>query len=149
MENLPKDQVREINFVFPDINKEYGEIERVAQKYNPDNPEIFAQQLYQKAQASTLTDLTEDMWSVLDNTDSFDIPLDGWGNVAEQVDHVNKETGSARSWQDLKQKIEQSQELDAPIVLKFKDGLHLVSGNTRLMVARAQGKTPKILLVEM
>ena len=93
--------------------------------------------------------MTEDLWSTLDNTDSFDIPLDGWEKVAEHIDHTNQETGAARSWQDLKLKMEQGQKLDAPIVLKYQEGLHLVSGNTRLMVARALEKTPKILLVDM
>lgn len=89
------------------------------------------------------------MWGTLDNTDSFDIPSEGWEKVAEHIDHTNQETGATRSWQDLKQKMEQGRELDAPIVLKYQNELHLVSGNTRLMVARALGKTPKILLVEM
>jgi len=85
----------------------------------------------------------------LDNTDSFDITPEGWEKVAENIDYTNQETGAKRSWQDLKQKTEQGQELDAPIVLKYQDELHLVSGNTRLMVARALGKTPKVLFVEM
>lgn len=62
---------------------------------------------------------------------------------------TNKETGANISWEDLRQKIEQGQELDAPIVLKLLNEIHLVSGNTRLMVARALNKTSKVLLVEM
>lgn len=149
MEGLPKIKSKEVTFILPDINKERGEIGRVAQKYSLDNPEAFARQLYDKAQESALVDLTEDMWSILDNTDSFDIPPDGWEKVAGHVDYTNQETSATRSWQDLKQKMEQGQELDAPIILKYQDKLHLVSGNTRLMVSRALGKTPKILLVEM
>lgn len=149
MEGLPKIESKEVSFVFPNIAKERGEIERVAQRCSPDDPENFAMELYKKAQGSALVDLTEDNWSVLDNTDSFDIPFEGWEKVAEHIDHTNQETGATRSWHDLKQKMEQGQELDAPIVLKYQDELHLVSGNTRLMVARALGKIPKILLVEM
>ncbi len=149
MEGLPKIESKEDAFIFPDINKERGEIRRVAQKYSPGDPEAFARQLYEKARQSKLVDLTEDMWSALDNTDSFDIPPEGWEEVVEQIDHTNQETGATRSWQDLKQKMEQGQDLDAPIVLRHSNELHLVSGNTRLMVARALGKTPKILLVEM
>lgn len=149
MEDLLKIESKEVTFVFPNIDKERGEIGRVAQKYNPDDPETFARQLYEKARESMLVGLTENMWSTLDNTDSFDIPPKGWETVAEHIDYTNQQTGATRSWQDLKQKMEQGQELDAPIVLKYQDKLHLVSGNTRLMVARALEKTPKILLVEM
>ncbi len=149
MEGLPKIESKESSFVFPNLAKERGEIERVAQKYSPSDPETFARELYVKAQESVLVDLTENMWSVLDNTDSFDISPEGWEEVNEHIEHTNKETGATRNWQDLKQKMEQGQELDAPIVLKHQDEMHLVSGNTRLMVARALGKTPKILFVEM
>ncbi len=149
MERLPKLVPKAGYFVFPNLAKERGEIERVAQKYSPNNPEAFARELYIKAQESVLIDLTENMWRILDNTDSFDISPEDWEKVNEHIEHTNKEAGATRNWQDLKQKVEQGQELDAPIVLKYQDELHLVSGNTRLMVARALGKTPKILFVEM
>lgn len=149
MEGLSNIESKEVSFVFPSVDKERGEIWRVAQKYNPNHPELLAQQFYEKVQESILVNLTEDMWSVLDNTDSFDISLADWDQVAAHVDHTNRETGAARNWQDLRQKMEQGQGIDAPIVLRYQDELHLVSGNTRLMVARALGKTPKILLVEL
>ncbi len=136
-------------FNFPNIEKELGEIERVAQKYSPQDPKDFVHAFYKKAEQGTLIDLTEEMWSTLDNTDSFDIPRNGWEKVAEHIDYTNQGTETARSWEKLKQIMEQGQELDAPIVLKHLDETHLVSGNTRLMVARALGKTPRILLVEM
>ncbi len=139
----------ERGFVFPDIEKERGEIERVAQKYNPQNPEVFVRNFYEKAQQASLVDLTEEMWSILDNTDSFDISGSGWKEIAGHINHTNQETGSIRDWEDLKRKMEQGQALDAPIVLKYSDDLHLVSGNTRLMVARALTKIPQVLLVEM
>ena len=150
MEGLPEKELKnEAVFVFPSVEKEPGEIEKVARKYNPQNPEAFVCIFYERAQQVRLVDLTEDMWGTLDNTDSFDIPRNGWEQVAEHIDYTNQETGANRNWEDLRQKMEQGQELDAPIVLKHSDEIHLVSGNTRLMVARALGKTPKILLVEM
>ncbi|HBD24442.1 MAG: hypothetical protein A2566_01465 [Candidatus Zambryskibacteria bacterium RIFOXYD1_FULL_40_13] len=136
-------------FIFPDIEKEHGEIERVAQKYSPQNPEAFIRTFYEKVQSSRIVDLTEEMWATLDNTDSFDIPHDGWEQVKGHIDHTNQETRASRSWEELKQKMELGQELGAPIILKYFNETHLVSGNTRLMVARALRKTPKILLVEM
>lgn len=136
-------------FTFPDITKEAGEIERVAKQYDPEHAEAFALKFVEKAKQSKLIDMTEEMWSKLENTDSFDISKDGWDKVSEHVDHGNKESGANRDWQDIKQKMEQAVVLDAPIILKRLNELHLVSGNTRLMVARALGKIPKVLLVEM
>lgn len=136
-------------FVFPDINKEMGEIERTSTNYNPKDPEVFIRAFIEKAKESRLFNLTEEMWSELENTDSFDILKDNFEKVKEHTEYYNKETSSNRDWQDLKQKMEQGQELDAPIILKYLNKLHLVSGNTRLMLARALGKTPKVLLVEM
>lgn len=150
MEDFSKSESKiEAHFVFPDIQREMGEIERVAQKYSPQNPAAFVDAFYEEAQRAQLVDLTEDMWSALDNTDSFDIPLNGWEQIAEHVDHINQETGATRSWEVLRQKMEQGQDLDAPIILKRADKIHLVSGNTRLMVARALDKTVKVLLVEL
>jgi hypothetical protein len=149
-EGFPKKEMNiKTLFAFPDIEKESGEIERVAEKYAQQNPEEFMRTFYEKVQEATLVKLTEEMWSVLDNTDSFGIPYDGWEQVAEHVEHTNHETGSSRDWEELRQKMEDGQELDAPIVLKYHDELHLVSGNTRLMVARALGKSAHIVLVEM
>jgi hypothetical protein len=145
LNNSPKKE----QFIFPDIMKESGEIKRVAQKYAPQNVEGFGRAFFEKAKQGKLTDLTEDVWSVLENTDSFDIPKDGWEKVAEHIDYTNAETGANRNWQDVKQKMEEGKEMDAPIILKYGNEVHLVSGNTRLMVARASGKTPKVLIVEM
>ncbi len=150
MEGFPKiESQNEPTFIFPGVKKELGEVERVAQKYNPENPAAFIGAFSERAEQAPLVDLTEEMWSILDNTDSFDIRRNGWEQIAEHVNHTNKETGATRSWEDLRGKMEQGQELDAPIVLKYSNEIHLVSGNTRLMVARALGKIPKVLFVEM
>lgn len=150
MEQLPGENLEtKAIFTLPTIESERGEIERVAQTFSSQNQEEFVRIFKEKAQEAELVNLTEDMWSVLENTDSFDIAHDDWEQVAEHVNHTNRETGADRSWEDLRLKIEQGLELEAPIVLKHSGRLHLVSGNTRLMVARALGKLPKILLVEM
>ncbi len=150
MEASPDNPNRdEAIFQLPNVEEERGEIERVARKYSPENPAAFVSSFLEKAKHGTLTDLTEEMWSTLDNTDSFDIPRDGWEKVAEHVAHTNTETGASRSWENLRRKMEQGGPLAAPIILRHGGELHLVSGNTRLMVARALGNKPKILLVEI
>ncbi|TRZ52621.1 hypothetical protein D4R99_02420 [bacterium] len=150
MENLLEKALQnETTFVFPNVKKELGEIQRVAQKYNPENPESLVDTFFERAQQAKLIKLTEEMWRMLDNTDSFDIPYNGWEQIEEHINHTNQEAEVARDWKDLKQKMKQGQELDAPIVLKYSNEVHLVSGNTRLMVARALGRTPEVLFVEM
>lgn len=54
-----------------------------------------------------------------------------------------------RDWQLLKSKIENGESLDAPIICQKGDRLHLVSGNTRLIVTRALGMLPQVLLVNI
>ena len=136
-------------FVFPNIKEEVGEIERVAQLYAPGNERDFMENFLEASKAEQLVDLTEDLWSKLENTDSYDIKSGDWGKVEEHINFSNTENDYNRDWNDLKQKIEQGQRIDAPIILKYDDTFHLVSGNTRLMVSRALGKTPKVLIVEM
>lgn len=140
---------KKISFVFPDLNKEKGEIFRTANHYAPQNNESFARSIFEKAKESKLVDLTDDMWSKLENTDSFSIPKNDFEKVYEFTKYYNKENNANRDAQDLKNKMENGQDLDAPIILKYKNELHLVSGNTRLMLARALSATPKVLLVEL
>ncbi len=151
MEETPKHETnREARFIFPDIAEQMGEIKRVAETFSPDHQEAFARALYEQALTAPLVDLTEEMWRDLDNTDSYEIALSGWDRIKEHIDYTNKKTGATRDWEDLKSKMERGQELDAPIVLKYNNNKpHLVSGNTRLMVARALGKRVKVLLVQM
>lgn len=54
-----------------------------------------------------------------------------------------------RDWQSIKSGVERGQAYDAPIVMKYRDTYHLVSGNTRLMVAKALGRKPQVWLFEV
>jgi hypothetical protein len=92
---------------------------------------------------ATLSSLSEDDWGRLENTDSFDITKGDWGTVEY---HSN---AGARDWKSLKTRLEQGQAVDAPVIFKKGETLHLVSGNTRLMVTRALGMVPKVLVVEL
>ncbi len=139
----------EAGFGFPNIDKELGEIERVAQKYSPQDVRGFVQAFCEKAKQSQLADLTEEMWSALDNSDSFAVPQNGWDTIEDLINSLNEETGSTRDWKKFKTMMEKGQKVDAPILLKRSGQLHKVSGNTRLMVARAMGRTPKVLVVEV
>jgi hypothetical protein len=116
---------------------EKGEFERVADTF-----EIDSSVLYFQAQNGSLSELNEELWNKLENTDSNRFEPGNWS----MVEQYSGQQSQPRDWGDLKQKLEKGTPLDAPIVMKFGDYYHLVSGNTRLMVARAMGITPSVWL---
>lgn len=134
-------------FVFPDASYEHGEIARVAETFGKENPKKFTDEFLEKAKASSLVELPEDTWSRLENTDSYDISAGDWETVEYHAVEGNPE--HPRDWKKTKEEIELHRGVAAPIILRMGDTLHLVSGNTRLMVARALGVTPKVLIVDM
>ncbi len=127
-----------VHFKEPDIFKEKGELERVAEKY-----EIDSSVLIYQAQQGKMRMLSESVWSTLDNTDSYDIEAGDWGTVEHNAFQVG------RDWQSVKTALETGVLLDAPIIMKQGDKTHLVSGNTRLMVARAMGIRPVVWVFEV
>lgn len=135
------------NFIFPEVNREIGEITRVAETFGKEDPEQFTKQFLEKAKTSPLIELSEEMWSQLENTDSYDISPNDWSSVEHHA--VEGHPDQPRDWRFYKAKMESGEEVASPIIFKQGDTLHLVAGNTRLMVARALGIIPKALLVEL
>lgn len=84
--------------------------------------------------------LTDDIWQRLENTDSNRFEAGDWKTVERFANSVQ------RNWLDLKKKLQACHSLDAPLVMYINGKYHLISGNTRLMVARAAGITPNVLL---
>ncbi len=130
-------------FVRPDIKKERGEFERVAHIFNVDADTL----MFLAQDEGVLQPLMEDMWEQLDNTDSNTFKhsdQDVWNKVRDcsEVQEVK------RDWEGLKRKMQNKETLDAPIIFKYGDRYHLIAGNTRLMVARALGIIPTVLLFE-
>lgn len=130
-------------FSAPNLESESSEIERVANEFDPTNKEGFILKFLQRARSAPLVAMSEQFWQHLDNTDSFQFGPGDWDAVARHADHYE------RDWQSLRQKMESGKPIDAPIVVKIENQMHLVSGNTRLMIARALGIRPKVLLVDM
>jgi hypothetical protein len=132
------------NFVLPtSFEHEMGEIERVAQTFAKGDSERFIRQFLEVIQNSQLTDLIDADWSRLENTDSWDIGVGDLDSVEDHSKHIG------RDWELLKTKLEKGGQVDAPIIIKIGGVLHLTSGNTRLMVARALGIRPKVVIVDM
>ncbi len=133
-------------FVFPSFEHEEGEIERVQQHFKIESPD-FVDRFLKRARAGKLIKLSDEVWDTVENTDSHsdNILRGDWDAVAECSDaHEVK-----RDWQTLKTKLQTGVRLDAPVIVRHGDVLHLVSGNTRLMVARALGIKPDVLIVDI
>ena len=137
----------EISFSFPKIEDERGEIKRVAHEFGEGNPQEFVETFIEQAKESGLITLNEEMWGRFENTDSFDIKPGDWETVSHHA--IEGHPDHPRDWNKIKVIMEQGGTLPAPIICQKGNRLHLVSGNTRLMTARAFGKTPKILLVKI
>ncbi len=147
MEKLySKKQLSSDVFRFPSLKNQIGEIERVANTFDTTNKKSFIEKFMQKARHSTLIGMSEELWKKLENTDSLKILAGDWDAVALHAYHGGD---SPRDWQSLKLRMESGELLDAPIVVKIGNKMHLVSGNTRLMVARALGISPSVLLIDM
>lgn len=143
-ESLPTTKDPAIQFVFPNIENESGEIERVAEHFKLDKG-AFCAEFEARATQARLEPLTEEVWSHLDNTESWsEIKAGDWDAVMHHA------LGNQRpEWVHLRQKIESGVPVDAPIIVRKGDYLHLVSGNTRLMISRAAGIIPNVLMVDM
>lgn len=137
--------VPEIQWVRPSLEPEMGEILRVAEKFSntSEHESAITEKLKNGIQNGVLVGLADDLWSKLENTDSWKI---GMGNFA-LVRSFAEEYG--RDDQKLLEAMRQGKSMEAPVILQFGDTLHLVSGNTRLMLAKALGKTPKVIIVHI
>lgn len=143
MEKLPS-QEKAPHFIFPSFEHEKGEIERVG-KYFEFTQENFLEMFLERARETKLTEFTEEQWASLENTDSFDIKKGDWDTVAMNADSKEE----PRDWQDVRKKLQNSTPLDAPVIAKIGNALHLVSGDTRLSVAKAAGIVPQVLIVDV
>ncbi len=143
MEKLSS-QEKAPHFKFPSFEDEEGEIERVG-KHFEFTQENFIEMFIERAQESKLTELSEQVWGSLENTDSYEVEKGDWSIVAEHADAHDPK----RDWEGIKSKLENKVLLDAPIIAKVGSTFHLVSGNTRLMVSRALSIIPQVLIVDV
>jgi len=116
------------------VAKEGSEIERTAQEFN-----IPLEDLKYAFTAGSMIILSDDIWSKLENTDSYDIKsLKDAIRLAKKYD---------KNWEPTYNAIKSGKTIDPPMVLNYdKTKYYLVGGNTRLMFYKALGITPKVLL---
>jgi cytidyltransferase-like protein len=116
------------------VATEESEIERTAEEFNLPIPDVrYA------FQAGHMVVLSDDIWSKLENSDSYDI------TSLEDAIGLAKEYG--KNWKPTLDAIKSDKDMQPPMVLNYdKDKYHLVAGNTRLMFYKVLGKIPKVLM---
>ena len=116
------------------VADEESEIERTAQVFNVPIPDMRYAFI-----AGNMVVLSDDIWSKLENSDSYDI------NSLEDAIELATEYG--KNWKPTLDAVKSNKNINPPLVLNYdKDKYYLVGGNTRLMFTKALGKIPKVLM---
>jgi hypothetical protein len=116
------------------VVSELGEIDRTAQEFN-----VPINDLQYAFEAGKENILTDDIWSKLENSDSYQIK-----NLEQAIKLANK---YKKDWRSIVRAIQDEKQLPLPLVLSYaKDKYYLVGGNTRLMFYKALGVQPIVLL---
>ena len=140
------------NWIRPDLQEERGEIERVVIEFlkkEPTTENISA--VVSALESAPVVDLSDEEWELLENTDShLDNVRPGHIEDAEKVNDVYNLELPPENRCDLKKTLAgfmNGSKMKVPTILKDKAGkLHLVSGNTRLMISRALNIRPKVII---
>jgi hypothetical protein len=123
------------------IDGEMDEIERAVQDLSRDGDiETTVKDVVSVFGKAKKVDLTKDIWSKLENTESNKFKKGDIKKVNALALKYNK-----TSPLKLKKAL-LSGDYDPPMILQFGDRYHLVAGNTRLSTAAALGITPKVLI---
>ena len=116
------------------VAREENEVERTAQTFN-----IPLEDLKYAFITGGMIILSDDIWSRLENTDSYNI-----NSIEDAVKLANQ---YGKKWKSTLSAIKNSEVLDPPMILNYdKDHYYLVGGNTRLMFYKALDIEPKVLL---
>src|SRR5438552_2779656 len=108
------------SFVLPSLETERGEIERVAITFAKNDPQRFIDEFLHRAGSTDLVELTDDILSKLENTDSVDVSKGEWNKVEANAAQTK------RPWEKIKAHIESGSPIDAPIIVKVGSTFHLV-----------------------
>ncbi len=154
MESEQDEKIIKLNWILPDIELEIGEIERVILGFiGKEVTEENTNQIIKILESASLVDLSDENWQVLENTDSFNNVRIGHIEDAERITeryNLALPDSNKRNFKNLLGSFKNGNKMEAPIILKNKTGaLHLLSGNNRLMISRALGIRPKVLIGEI
>jgi len=119
----------------PSLEEEAEEVQRTALELGLEPDKILS-----AAKDASLEILPEGLWSKTQNTDSFSV------STLEEV--IRLARGYNKDFASILRGMASA--VPAPIVLLRKgEPPYLIAGNTRLMVARVLGRTPKVLMVRL
>lgn len=139
------------DWIRPDMEEERGEVERVVREFlGKEATKENVDRIIQLFESAPLTDLSDEDWERLENTDSFHNVRAGHIEDAEKITeeyNLDLAQDNKRNFQNLLTGFQSGRNMKAPTILRNSAGkLHLVSGNTRLMISRALGVRPRIVL---
>jgi len=116
------------------VAREESEIERTAEVFN-----IPLEDLKYAFIAGSMVILSDDIWSKLENSDSYE--------VTSLNDAIKAAKGYGKNWKPTLDAIKNGTIIDPPMILNYdQNRYYLVGGNTRLMFYKALGIEPKVLL---
>jgi hypothetical protein len=116
------------------VVSEMEEIERTSDEFNVPIGDI--QYAFETGKENILSD---NVWSKLENSDSYDVQ-----NLEQAIELAGK---YKKDWKPIVKAIQDEKQLPMPMVLNYgKDKYYLVAGNTRLMIYRALGLQPIVLM---
>ena len=132
-----------IQWVKSSYSDEESEFERIGKEYS-NAADVKKNISYIKKQygVSKQINLTNNMWSKLKNTDSYN---------TKTIEGMQKAMKANKAFRDITRILKQffSGKVKAPIIMKLGDGSYeLIAGNTRLMLSRVLGLTPKVQIVD-
>lgn len=127
--------VSPFTWISPDLSEEKGDLQRVALQEHLEPGALLRQ-----AQSASILPLSDKDWQRLEGTSSFDVgTLDSAASLVETY---------GRDFERIVRGMNSGAEIPTPIVLERQDGsIVLVSGDARLMAARASGIVPEVLWV--
>ncbi len=138
------------NWIEPNLEKEKGELKRAARDFLGD--ESLTQELEETLIGTPPTELSESDWEALENTDSFhNVRFGSVHDAREITEEYNAllDKDSKRDFEALLDGFIEGKAMESLTIVKKGKRLHLISGNTRLMIARALGIKPKVIIAEL
>ncbi len=145
-------EIPEIVWVKPVLEGEFGEYERVATTFykSRDQTEVI-QRIHDAIASANPVEISDEEFENLDNSQAWSEIRPGFLEDTEKVIKKNyEEQGFKKDLPGIIAGFKEGRPMQLPVALKFPDGSnHLISGNTRLLVARAFGIRPKILILDL
>ncbi|HEY4508311.1 MAG TPA: hypothetical protein VJJ55_01495 [Candidatus Paceibacterota bacterium] len=154
MEEIKQTTERSIvpKWIHPDLSHEKGEIERVIEEFlGRDLNEKAVQEIVAELESAPIVELSDELWAKLENTDSWKIEPGDIEEVRAITQKYNQELSpeNKRSLENTLEGFRQGREMQVPVIVRDKNGtLHLLNGNTRLMIARALKIRPHVIVAE-